>query len=201
MIAETSEKLGQIPRRFDLWTKYMYLHSFASSTLRKYRPELLTIYDNWERLITEGQVVLGVIVQANVRLFEKGKKNHPANIIYSTDTDAESKLEKLFSIADQINYLKNQDFLLNQDEIDFSELVADEMKSAFNVRLPKVLSQNMSVYFTTTVINRNHLPSKRLSQNFFPLLIHPEIDASMIVPSRYWSEDLLKVWEDSSSLQ
>lgn len=201
MIAATEAILGKIPRKFDFWTKHVYLKTFASSTLKNHRPELMVIYDNWRLLLEHGKVALAVVVQANIRLFEEGRHNHPANVVYSAQPDAERRLPELFAIVEQLGYLKNQDFLLNEDEEYFSGLVADEMKSAFDVPLPKSLNRGVEAYFTTLMIHRKHLPTNRLSQFFFPVLIHPDTDASMIVPSRFWSEDILALWRRNGYLK
>lgn len=195
MIQEISKNLGEIPRDLGIW-KTFRLQICPPSGVKKFRPELQVIYDNQRKLLKEGKVVWAVLVQANIRLFEKGKKDHPANIVYSLDANTED-LPKLAEVANKVGYLKNRDFLLNEKEETLSDLVADEMKSAFDVELPMSFASGLKSFLTTIMIHRQHLPEKYLTNNYFPLLVHPETNASMIVPSEFWTERLLAAWKKS----
>lgn len=193
MIQEISKNLGEIPRNFGIW-KTLRLQIFPPLGVKKFRPELQIIYDNQRKLLKEGKVVWAVVVQANVSLFEKGKKDHPANVVYSLEANTED-LPKLAEVANKVGYLKNRDFLLNEKEETLSDLVADEMKSAFDVELPASFASGLESFLTTIMIHRQHLPEKYLTRNYFPLLVHPETNASMIVPSEFWTEKLLADWK------
>jgi hypothetical protein len=193
MINKVEELLGDLPRKFGLINKYFYLFMWEPYWIWKDKDELQIIYKDQWKLFKEGKVALAIIVQANANLFKEGKGEHPANVIYSCEHNIEGNLDLMFSISDKIYSLKNQT-LENEEEKFFSDLVTDELKRAMQIPVPKTLTEGLEVFFTTIMVHRSHLPTKKLSQNLFPLLIHPQTKASLIVPSRYWSEDILSVW-------
>ncbi len=156
--------------------------------------DLRVVYREQAKLLREGEVALAVIVQANAELFAKGEEDLPANVIYSPDAGIEDKLPLLTATAEKLYSFKNQR-LQGEEEKRFSDLVTDEYKRAMKVPVPESLSEGLEVYFTTIMVHRKHLPDRFLAQNFFPLLVHPEARSALIVPSRYWSEDILSAWK------
>lgn len=161
---------------------------------RKSDDALMIIYRDQDKLRREGTIALGVLVQANMSLFEKGGANAPANVLYTTDTEIEHPVHKLAVMADKIFSLKNTK-PDDPDEKKFAGMVSYEFGRDFRVSVPDRLSQGLDVTYTTIMIHRKHLPYGYLTNAYFPLLIHTESRAAMILPARYWASELIETWE------
>jgi hypothetical protein len=154
---------------------------------------LMVVYRDREKLLREGAVVLAVLVQANERLFGRGVYDAPANVIYTTDQDAEQPVVRMLGVAQKIFSLKNMK-PEDADEARFARMVSDEWGRDFRVTVPEGLSGGLDLTFTTIMVHRKHLPGGRLVAPYFPLLIHPESRAAMILPARYWPDDFMEGW-------
>lgn len=187
-INKLARPFGQ-PGPLERW----YLHLRPPGWCRAQKDELLLIYREQKKLLLEGQVALAMLVQANEHLFHKGTLDAPANIIYTTETSYENPLSKLLEIAQKLFSLKGTK-PEDAAELKFAQMISYEYSRDFRVTVPDSLAQGMDVTYTTIMIHRKHLPEGYLSNVFFPLLIHPESRASMILPARYWSEEMLEAW-------
>ena len=148
-------------------------------------------------LLTKGIVVWGHIVQANSLLFQKGKKNHSAAIVYSLDPIFNSNLSQLSRIAWELYELKNRR-IEHPEVIDLkaiAEAITNETDCLFNIRIPESIALDRVVYYTTIAVYRQDLPTKCLRNNWFPLLIAPGItENAMILPAKYWHNNLVRAW-------
>ncbi|HEX8188941.1 MAG TPA: hypothetical protein VF586_11355 [Pyrinomonadaceae bacterium] len=145
------------------------------------------------KLLREGNIVPAVLVQANTALFEPGADDAPANVIYSTDAEAEQPVARMLEVARGIFSLKGTR-PEDPDEARFARMVSYELGRDFRVTVPERLSGGLDLTYTTIMVHRRHLPEGRLAAPYFPLLIHPESRASMILPARYWPDDFLAEW-------
>lgn len=173
-----------------------YLHLSPPKWCRAEKDDLLLIYREQKKLLLEGHVALAMLVQANERLFRKGSADAPANIIYTTETSAENPLDKLLQIAQRLFSLKGTK-PEDADEQKFARMLSYEYGRDFRVTVPDSLAQGLDVTYTTIMVHRKHLPEGYLSNVFFPLLIHTESRAAMILPARYWSQEMLSAWLES----
>ena len=76
--------------------------------------------------------------------------------------------------------------------------VSDITRRPFAFQLPPSLSRGHVVYLTTIVIHREHLPIPWLADSLLPILAcrDPRITpAALIVPSYFWSLDLVSAWQ------
>ena len=170
-----------------------YLHIRPPRWCRQSDDELMLIYRDQKKLLFEGEVVLGLLVQANALLFRKGFADAPANVIYTADMSVENPVVKLREIAERLFSLKGtkpDDAL----ERKFAGMISYEYSRDFRVTLPESLAQGLDATYTTIMVHRKHLPEGYITNDFFPLLIHQESRAAMILPARYWSEELLSAW-------
>ncbi|WP_432173924.1 hypothetical protein [Streptomyces sp. Tue6028] len=156
---------------------------------------LLDILEQQDLLLEKGTVVWASIVQANNLLFEPGRNDHPAVVLYSTDPEIfDDQPEELRVIARKLFSLKGK--LLSDPELQpFSNMLCREMSREMRMPVPRSLVGSAPVYCTDVIVARRHLPSGTLSSGLFPLLIHPTCSATMILPSRFWPAELLRVWE------
>lgn len=155
--------------------------------------DLMLVYEDGAKLLGEGMIVLAVLVQANVKLFERGADDHPANVIYTTDREAEQPLPRMLTVAHRLFSLKNTQ-PEDADEARFARAVSYELGREFRVTVPESISGGLDLTFTTIMIHRKHLPDGRLAAPYFPLLIHPESRAAMILPARYWPDEFMEEW-------
>lgn len=148
-------------------------------------------------LLTKGIVVWGHIVQANSLLFQKGKKNHSAAIVYSLDPIFNSNLTQLSRIAWELYELKER-HIEHPEVIDFKAIanaITNETDCLFNIRIPESIAFDRVVYYTTIAVYRQDLPTKCLRNNWFPLLIAPGItENALVLPAKYWHNNLVRAW-------
>lgn len=142
-----------------------------------------------QRFYKEGTVALGALVQANTLLFERGKDNCPANYIYTTDPFFAEHPEELEKLANQLYDLKGEEGCRPSLQV-LADLLEDEEERIFAYKLPRDFTNHREVFFTTVFVDRSHLPEKKISGSFLPLLIlkNHQPDA-VILPHWYWKEE------------
>ena len=142
-----------------------------------------------KRFYTEGKVALGALVQANTLLFSKGKDDLPANYIYSTDDFFTTHPEELLALADALYDIKG-DIGFRPSLQRLANLLEDEYERIFAYKLPRDVTGNRDVYFTSIFVDRRHLPEKKLTDNLLPMLVldGAQPDA-VILPYWYWKEE------------
>ncbi|WP_395967901.1 hypothetical protein [Actinomadura sp. 6N118] len=75
-------------------------------------------------------------------------------------------------------------------------MLANEMETGPHTRVPRSLAGSLPMITTTILVSRRHLPDGVLRDGMFPLIVHPELDSTMILPSRYWAPALAQAWSD-----
>ena len=150
-------------------------------------------------LWTEGCVVWGCLVQANDKLFNpRNGRTMPANIIYDPTGDYDGDVPDLLDLAGGLFGLKNI-YPKDKEIKKFAAAITNEMQRTMHLPLPKLITEDKEVIFTTTLINPGHLPGGYLAAGFFPVLICPEeTEAAMILPSRFWPKELVAVWRGAA---
>jgi hypothetical protein len=161
------------------------------------RDKLCTILRDQDELQDYGRIVWGYLVQANSLLFTvENQLTCPGNAVYSPDRFFDDRLDALEAIAGSIGELKGT-LPRSKAARTFAEAVTDEMKRTMRLQIPEELCDSRTVYFTTLLIQPDHLPNGFIARGFFPLLISPKrTDAVMILPSRYWPRDLVRLWTE-----
>lgn len=192
IIAEQRELLGKPPRSFGFFQRWHWKLK-APAWCAQHAEQLLVIYESQRLLREEGVVVWGVYVQANVALFKPGPDDCPAMGIYSRDTEWGDDLTPLVDVADALFTLKDGGGR-TEEESRFSSLLADELPGGMRLKVPVSLTEGRKVLSTTVMFHRKHLPGGCLTNRYFPLLIHPDTKATLMVPSRYWPGKLLADW-------
>lgn len=187
--------LGPSPRRFGI-LDYAYLQVEPPRWLTGDNL-LWSTYRDQKLLRAEGQVVWGVLVQANGALFEPGRDDNPAAILYSADPSFDDDLPTLRRLAKQLFSLKGTTG--NGALQPFVDIITDEYRMDLNVPLPDALTGGRVVFTSSCMIHRRHLPTGILSWGFFPLLAAPNRSpAVMPVPARFWPDDLVAAWVDGA---
>jgi len=189
-------KFGSPPRHFSLWEQWGYLRMPPPAWITKRKSdEMWEIYHQKRKLLMCGKVVWGCVVQANERLFRPGKLDSPAMLVYSPDTYYDNQPELLVEMASHLFALKGTQS--DDPEVDaFAKVITNEMERAMRNHIPMQISHGRDVFTTCVMVHRRHIPNRMLSQTLLPLIILPEqTKATIILPSRYWSNPLLRAWE------
>jgi hypothetical protein len=172
----------------------LYLHISPPKWCRKMDDPLMLVYRDQGKLLREGMIALGVLVQANAALFKKGAANNaPANVLYMAEWEVDDPVQRLAEVAGKIYSLKDSE-PDDAEERKLAGMVSYERGRDFRVSVPPSLAEGLDATYTTIMIHRKHLPYGYLSGGYFPLLIHQESRAAMILPARYWPDEMISDW-------
>lgn len=192
-IQETREIFGDPVRKFGFF-KRGYLSAKAPSWCKKGGDAMWMNYEDQWKLLTEGVVVWGTIVQVNRLMFEPGPHDCPGTVLYSRSMKTGDSLVPLMNIASQLFKLKGQ----HADDPEcqrYGDMLENEMDRAMGIPIPMVITGGIPLRSASVVFHRKHLPVNYLTAGFFPLLIHKETKSCMVLPSKYWSPDIVEHWK------
>ena len=69
------------------------------------------------------------------------------------------------------------------------------MTRTFGVAVPKQFSNGYQFFESSIFITRKHLPTRMLSQSFFPILVTGQQPYYCLpLPSKFWPEELVNLW-------
>ncbi|MGW6486256.1 hypothetical protein [Streptomyces sp. NPDC055056] len=154
---------------------------------------LLEILERQDLLLEQGVVVWASLVQANNLLFEPGRSDHPAVVLYCADREFDDRPEHLQYVARRLFSVKGK--LLSDPLLQpFANMLCRELSREMRMPVPQSLTGSTAVYCTNVMVARRHLPAGTLNRALFPLLIHPTCDETMILPSRFWPDGLRNAW-------
>lgn len=149
--------------------------------------ELNLLFNDTEKLFSEGIICYGSIVQANTLLFSRKELSDcPASFIFSTDEIMEDKADILSGLAHNIFlYKDNYDYPVPDDIKGVIDAVRDEYdRSSFSFRIS---APDAEIFFVTTIVFRTHIPMYVLKGSIVPMLIAPDRKTAIILPMYYWS--------------
>lgn len=140
------------------------------------------------KFYTEGKVALGVLVQANEKLFQKGIFDLPANYIYTTDMYYYDHPEELIDLAYALFDTKGGHGYLPSIQT-LADILEDEIERVFAYKLPRNITEGRDVYFTSVLVCRKHLAEKKIVGKVTPLIVlENEQPDAMILPHWFWAE-------------
>jgi len=187
---------GPPSRTFTLKDRLTYLRVPRPNWLRM-NPEhgIRILFSNMQRLLQEGRVVWGHIVQSNVLMFQEGKEDCPAEVVYSLD-DPYISPEDLAELAGEIYAYKETK--PSDPELRFlADHLTDEYTMVYGLPVPASISPNLRCRLSATYLVRKHLPGRRLCKPLFPLIAHPEKPYVVLpLPERYWPRDFAAWWAE-----
>ena len=149
-----------------------------------------------ELLLRKGLLMWAHIVQANSDLFEKGKDDLPAAVVYGASSTFDGRIAYLEAVAGEIFELKNKDYRYDDEELTrFAQVVTNELESLMHTRVPKAVTEDPVIY-TSLVIHRKFLPKRRLLLTWFPIFVLPgETPGSLLLSPKYWPWELVRLWK------
>lgn len=157
-------------------------------------------FTDFKELMENGEIIWGVVIQANSLLFSEGDDDCPGELVYSCEPGFDD-LKALIEIKDKIADLKGtepEDPRLN--EIAF--YLTDEMVRVFGLDVPESIAGSLKCKISTTFFMRKHFPDRVLSRGIMPILVYEkgENTYATVVPSDFWPEYFTDWWESFEPL-
>jgi len=157
---------------------------------------------DFPRLLQQGRVVWGVVIQANMELFERSGEDRIAEVVYSTDGTALPAL--LWPIAHALFALRKQVAPADEPLLNIARYLDAERQRVFGWPVPQSLLPAPglpdrlpdTLRISSLWVVRKHLPQGYLVSKIVPLLVSDACPGHvMVVPARAWPAALLQVWE------
>jgi hypothetical protein len=199
-IEEVSRHLGSAPRRFGFIDRLTYLRPDRPRWAK--RDPLARFFERFGSVLERGRVTWGHIIQVNEQLFSKGPRDHPGEVLYSSEPSQNASPGLLEPIASACFALKNTT-PIDADQCPIADYLTDQKIRVFGLDVPKTLSGHTTCKISTVMFIRNHLPNGIVSLPFFPIVFTDD-GVAAVVPSRYWSKSFQQAWhqeEDASAGQ
>jgi hypothetical protein len=183
---------GTAPRSFSWIDRLRYLSIGTPSWARN--DTLQTFFKNQHRLMSQGELGWGNIVQANTALFIPGQTSYPADVIFTAKQIPNFDPEILREIASKIFRLKGTE-PADPQLLKVAKHMTDEYDRTFGLFVPSNFCLNIPCELSTIFIDRKHLPNGYLSRSLFPLIVSPaQPKIATILPSRYWPPAMIDWW-------
>jgi Zn-dependent protease with chaperone function len=200
MLETTRKRFGHRPRQI-AGQALQPLKISKKSLSQSLGPKIAAVFDKeQQRLLREGQIVWAHLVMANVKLFEPGKTDFPALVVYSPDPAFDGDLEALETIANAVFALKDQP-AADPDLAEFAQMIADVHTYYFSKPVPRKLAAGRTVFCSVIPVHRKHLADDYLAASWFPLLTLPcQCKHVMILPARLWDRNLVEYWRSGCKL-
>jgi hypothetical protein len=195
LLDDVRDAMGDRPRDLGYFT-LSRLRVDMPDWMRDDEDDLLEVFDFFEDLLIDGDIVWGALVQANGLLFEPGREDHPAVVIYAANGSFDDQPHRLLAIARRMFRLKNTT-PADPELRRIGDLLANETARGLGTVVPRSLTDGKKIRCASFMVFRSHLPGDYayLQGSWFPLLIHPDTDAVLMVPGRYWPRKLVLLWE------
>jgi hypothetical protein len=156
--------------------------------------DLHRFFTNAPALLRDGYVTWGHFVQANELLFAPGPHNCPGEVIYAADPRAPLPPANLEHIARALFDLKGT-APAAAEERTIADYLANERIRVFGLPVPNSFDARAPCRISTVFFERRHLPDRKLTLSYFPLLISGREDgAAMVAPARYWPPSFVRLW-------
>lgn len=151
-------------------------------------------------LLGKGRVVWGYLVRANRRLFEPGNEDGlPGDLLY--DPSGRLSPESLASATQDVwtLYRSLEGSSIEEDPTSPHAPIVRHLGSETNycratqVNLPE---RPGGLLMSSSYFPRPHFPDRRLRLSLFPVLINDSVPGAVIMlPSRWWPEAFLDLWQ------
>jgi hypothetical protein len=185
---------GAAPRHINWFDRSRYLSIQAPLWARK--DNMQTFFKNHDRLIQQGNLVWGNVVQANNNLFAPGQISYPADVVYAANQVPDFEPEILREIANKIYTLKGTQ-PTNAVLLQVANHLTNEYDRAFGLFVPSSFALNIPCEISTIFVARQHLPNGYLSRLLVPLILNPaQPKIATILPARYWPSAMVDWWVD-----
>jgi hypothetical protein len=157
---------------------------------------LRALYPVQERLLREGEIVLGRMIVANAALLRPGPFDHGALLVLARDPALERAPDALAEIARDLAQLRDAEDQANPHAASFGKHLRAEHRRTRRAKIHPSLTEGWHAERTDVVVGRAHLPDGVLHDAPIPVLVLEELEPVMIVPSPAWADDLRRAWSD-----
>lgn len=198
MIRESRQAFGAAPRSFGFWERWNYLRIPKPAWLTN-EPDhqLAQLLSRQQEMFQHGHLVWGHIVQANKLLFEPGKDNCPALIVYAPDPEMQMDPRLLEDVAQKAFQLKGTK-PREREKLAIAQMMTDEMSQPTGFPIPRSICSIGNLMISITFCARHHFPKKQIMGNIFPMVRHAEEPEWVLpLPDKYWAKRLVEWWCDS----
>lgn len=188
-------RFGPSPRTFSWWDRWTYLRIPTPAWVSGNPDEALAaFFAEAPRILREGTVVWGAIVQANALLFEPGDLDCPAEVVFSLAPGDTVPLAELRRVAAALFELKGTQ-PSHPGERRIADHLTNEFTRVFGLEVPSTISPAIPCLLSTVMVTRKHLPEGYLRSTFLPVVASPTAPHLVVpVPSRYWPRSLAATW-------
>lgn len=190
---QTREIFGPPPRRFGFW-RYFFGIWIRIPPWLPITDKLFHFWLHQRRLVNEGDIVWGHLVQANTYLFTWGLNSLPGEVVFCTEPDRYVSPSELAAVARKAFRLKGTTNN-SPGEQAIADHLTDELARVFGLPVPESLSPDFPCAVSTICFDRWQLPKGRIVRPFFPILVsRTEPKVAMVVPCRFWANDFRDIW-------
>jgi len=194
-LTECRRVFGEPPRAFGLLDRHIYLPFPKPFWLRE-KDDFNRFFEGRERLLREGIVVWGHLIQANRMMMNPGPHDHGGEFVFCPDATKEVDPRRLGFIASQIFNLKGTT-QADPETAWIANYLQNEKIRTYGRRVPAKIGGELNCEISSVLIRRAHLPGKRLRSSILPLVVMPQQPRlAMVVPSRYWPREMVDLWKD-----
>ena len=190
------DNIGAAPRQFSMWQR-MTLLRVPKPRWLQHNPEdqLNAYFRDLPRLFTHGRIAWGAVIMANRVLFEAGRENSPAAVVFCPSGTEDVSPKYLSYLARMLYSLAGTE-PVDKELIQLAQGLSDEMSRQYGLPVPMKFSPIAECFVSTTLIVRNHLPNGVLSGSCLPFLVNDQTPSTVtVLPSFFWPEWLAEQWE------
>lgn len=181
-LAEIRQSIGAPPRRVQREDKY-HLEAWCYVNFGMFANF------GFDAILKRGEVYWAGIVQANGALFEPDPRgwNYPATVVYSKEEAAARNPTLLERIGGDL-YATKGGRSKNPDMARIGAVLANERQPTANLRVPQEFTGGLPCKLIDVAFDRRHMPHGVLSARVVPILVHPKVRWSVMVPYWHWPE-------------
>jgi hypothetical protein len=157
---------------------------------------LFHLYRDMDLLLKKGTVTMACIVQANEILFRSfPHTDHPANILYSTDTSVLKNRYFLQHLSYQLFSYKHmpRENVPNKYRR-IADILANELDRSCDIFSVDTGLGAAEMHFAPILIFRELLPLGKICGQHLPILTVPETETVLVLPKKYWSAAFKLAW-------
>ena len=193
VLAECRRRFGPAPRRFEpelraklKWPFHLWM--LWDGPFRRYRSAR-------RRLLREGEVVWGALVQANMMMFDPDLDfSCPGEVVFCPDARRPVHPDELIAVARRVGELKHtapRDAELRK----FADYLTDEHVRAFGWPIPRKLTGGLPCVDSTVLFPRDHLPGRAIYTPVMPLVVLPtEPHYACVLHGGFWPRAYREAW-------
>ncbi len=139
-----------------------------------------------------GRVVWGAFARAFWPIYTGGRNHHYGTVVVGFDRHFDDS-SALFEITEALRKLREEGGEPRTLE-NFAQQIRDDSNSPKRIRIPEELAGGREAFFQSIYIPRTHLPCGYLHHRLVPVLAHPVLSYTCILPLKYWPTDFTRKW-------